>query len=244
MKKTALVTGGSGGIGEAVSILLAKNGFNVIINYKKSEEKAKAIEQNLILSGYSAFAIGANLTETIEVKRLFAIAYEKFGSIDVLVNNAGISKQQLLTDVSDEDFNSIMQINFGSMFKCCREAVPYMLKNHSGSIVNISSMWGISGASCESIYSASKSAAIGFTKSLAKELGPSGIRVNCIAPGLIDTKMNENLSKTDVEQLIYETPLNRIGSPDDVAEAVLFLASDKSSFITGQTLSVDGGFII
>ncbi len=244
MKQTAIVTGGSQGIGEAISVLLAKNDLNVIINYNKSEKNARAIEQRLLSSGYSACAVGADVTKTSDVKELFRFAYKKFGSLDILINNAGIAKQQLLTEVTDEDFNSIIQTNFGGVFKCCREAVPYMLKNHSGSIINISSMWGISGASCESVYSASKAAVIGFTKALAKELGPSGIRVNCIAPGLIDTKMNSNLSSADLEQLLDQTPLNRIGLPQDIAEAILFFAKEGSSFITGQTLSVDGGFII
>ena len=229
MNRTAIVTGGAGGIGAAVCQRLARDGINVVIAFRSSEEKAVQLAEEIRKSGGNAEAI-----KTGDVKNLFSRTCETFGSIDVLVCNAGVAAQAVLNDVSDGDYDRLMSVNMGGVFRCCREAVPYMLKNHSGSIINISSMWGICGASCETVYSASKAAVIGFTKALAKELGPSGIRVNCIAPGVIDTGMNSHLAD--------ETPLCRIGKPEEVAAAVSFLASDDSSFVTGQTLCVDGGF--
>ncbi len=243
MKKTAIITGASRGIGRETAALFAKNGYNVIINYNNSEAEAKRLEKELSEYG-GVLAFKADICDTEQVKTLFRTAFERFGSVDVLVNNAGIAAQQLLTDVTDTDYERMMSVNFGGVFKCCREAVPYMLKNHSGAVVNISSMWGICGASCESVYSASKAAVIGFTKALAKELGPSGIRVNCIAPGVIDTDMNKNLTEETLSELTEVTPLLRIGKPSDVAELALFLATDKASFITGQIISADGGFAV
>ena len=244
MDRTAIVTGGAGGIGAAVCRRLSRDGMNVVIAFRTSEEKAASVVEEIKSSGGNAVAVKADISETDDVKELFSRAYEAYGSIDVLVCNAGIAAQAVLNDVSDGDYDRLMSVNMGGVFRCCREAVPYMLKNHSGSIVNISSMWGICGASCETVYSASKAAVIGFTKALAKELGPSGIRVNCIAPGVIDTEMNSHLSEDDMKALADETPLCRIGKPEEVAGAVSFLASDDSSFITGQTISVDGGFAI
>ena len=165
-------------------------------------------------------------------------------SVDILINNAGISEQKLFTDITDDDWNNMLSVNLTGCFNCCRAASKYMINQKYGSIINVSSMWGIAGASCEVHYSASKSGIIGLTKALAKELGPSNIRVNCVAPGVINTEMNQHLNKDDLSELINSTPLCRIGDPIDVAEAIMFLASDKSSFITGQTLSVDGGFIL
>ena len=166
-----------------------------------------------------------------------------FGSADILINNAGIAQQKLFTDITDDDFTRMFDINVRGVFNCCRAALPYMIHKKHGRIINISSMWGVCGASCEVHYSASKAAVIGMTKALAKEVGPSGITVNCIAPGLIDTPMNANLSKETINELCEETPVGRIGTPEDIANAALFLASDSSSFITGQVLGVDGGFI-
>lgn len=242
MNRTAIVTGGAGGIGAAVCQRLARDGINVVIAFRSSEEKAVHLAEEIRKSGGNAEAIKADVSATDDVKNLFSRTCETFGSIDVLVCNAGVAAQAVLNDVSDGDYDRLMSVNMGGVFRCCREAVPYMLKNHSGSIINISSMWGICGASCETVYSASKAAVIGFTKALAKELGPSGIRVNCIAPGVIDTGMNSHLSEDDMRVLADETPLCRIGKPEEVAAAVSFLASDDSSFVTGQTLCVDGGF--
>lgn len=244
MNKTAVVTGASRGIGAAVASLFAQNGFNVIVNYKSSAESAARLVDRLTSSGFSALPFKADVGISSEASALVDFAVNSFGSVDVLVNNAGIAEQRLFTDTTDGDWNDMLSVNLTGCFNCCRAAAKYMISKKSGSIVNISSMWGLTGASCECSYSAAKAGMIGLTKSLAKELGPSNIRVNCVAPGVIDTDMNSHLSYEDMTQLINDTPLCRIGTPKDVAEAVFFLASDNASFITGQTLSVNGGFVI
>ncbi len=244
MKPTAIITGGSRGIGAATAHLLAARGYAVVIAYRSSEMAAKTLEKELLSQGMDALAVKADVTDVEEVTALFATAYDTYGSVDVLVNNAGIASQQLLTDVSDATYEAVVTTNLGGVFRCCREAVPFFLKQHRGSIINISSIWGMVGASCESVYAASKAGVIGFTKSLAKELGPSGIRVNCLCPGVIDTDMNAMYDKEVMASLADETPLGRIGTPAEVAEAVAFFASEASSFITGQVLGVDGGFAL
>ena len=244
MNKTVVVTGASRGIGKAISSLFAENRYNVVVNYNKSYESASALVSELKAKGYSAVAFKADISNSAESSALVDFAVSAFGKIDALVNNAGISEQKLFTDVTDSDWNNMLSVNLTGCFNCCRAASRYMILKKYGSIINISSMWGISGASCEVHYSASKAGVIGLTKALAKELGPSNIRVNCVAPGVIATEMNSHLSFEDISALKNETPLCRIGDPREVAEAVLFLASEKASFITGQTLCVDGGFII
>ena len=205
------------------------------MNYNKSKEAAERLAGQI-----GGIAFQADVSDCRAIEKMFDFA----GSLDVLVNNAGVSLYGLLTENSDEDIRRVFETNTLGAINCCRAAVPLMLKNHVGSIINISSMWGISGASCEAVYSASKAALIGLTKSLAKELGPSGIRVNCIAPGLIETDMTAALDAETVAELVGETPLGRIGTPEDVANLVCFLASNRASFITGQTISADGGFIL
>ena len=238
---TFLITGASRGIGAEIARKAHALGHNVIINYKSSREAAEALAKSL---GERALAICADVSEKCEVDEMFDIAEERFGGVDVLINNAGVSSFGVLQDISEEEWDRIFDINVKGAFLGIKAALGYMIRNHGGVIINISSMWGLVGASCEVHYSASKAALIGMTKALAKELGPSGIRVNCVAPGVIDTDMNRNLTADAMKELCEETPLGKIGSPSDVAAAVMFLASDGGSFITGQVISPNGGMVI
>lgn len=244
MNKTVIVTGGARGIGAAVSTAFARAGYNVIINYNNSEKEALVLVNALTAEGALALPFRADISVSCEADALISFAVDNFGGVDVLINNAGVAGFDLITDVSDEKYRRITSVDLDGTFYCCRAAASVMVKAHSGAIVNISSIWGISGASCEAVYSAAKAGVIGLTKALAKELGPSGIRVNCVAPGVIKTEMNSRLTEDDIAALTDETPLCRIGTPDEVAEATLFLASEKASFITGQILAVDGGFAV
>lgn len=242
--KTVLITGAGGGIGEGLAVAFSEAGYRVCLHYNKSEDSARSLKERLIAKGTDCEIFRADLTKTDEIEAMFARVKAFCGGVDVLVNNAGVSYIGLLTDTSAERIDEILSVNTRAPILCCKYGTEKMIHNKWGRIINISSMWGISGASCETVYSASKAAVVGFTKALAKELAPSGITVNCVAPGLIDTKMNKTLSNEERQALIDETPVGRIGTPDDVANAVLFFASDKSGFITGQTLVTDGGFIL
>ncbi len=240
MKKTVLITGASRGIGREAAREFYKNGYNVAINYNKSEEAAielgKELEGSLLVRG--------DVSCEDDVKLMVDKVLEHFGRIDVLVNNAGISSFNLVGDISLDEWESLFKVNVTGTFLACKYASKHMVQNHSGCIINMASIWGISGSSCESCYSASKGAVIAFTKSLAKELGPSNIRVNAIAPGFIDTDMNKAISREDAKAFADETPLGKIGTPKDVADLTLFLADEKASFITGQIIGCDGGAII
>ncbi len=242
--KTVLITGSSRGIGRATAVTFAKNGYDVAVNYKKSSEAAEKLCLDLKQYGVKAKAFQTDVADKSAVNEMINQIEADFGKITVLVNNAGIAEQALFSDITDEMWDRMFDINVKGAYNCTQAVLPHMIHNKYGRIINVSSMWGISGASCEVHYSASKAALIGFTKALAKEVGLSGITVNCVAPGVIATEMNGHLSEDIIEELKNETPLNRIGTPEDVAEAIYFLASDKASFITGQTLSVDGGFIV
>lgn len=242
MKKTVLVTGASGAIGRAIALAFAPKGYRVAVHYHTRREEALAAVEEIRGNGGWAEAFGADLTQEEQVTRLFDQAERALGKIRVLVNNAGVAWQGLLTDMSLSEWRRVLDGDLTSAFLCCRRALPGMVRERSGCIVNISSMWGQQGASCEAAYSAAKAGLIGLTKALAQEEGPSGVRVNCIAPGLIDTPMNSHLSPADLEALREETPLLRIGTPEDVAEAAVFLA--ESPFITGQVLGVNGGFVL
>lgn len=244
MAKTVIVTGGSRGIGAATCIRFAELGYNVILNYNNSREAAVMLAQSQRQLGRAVFPCRADVSDRASVEKMVDNVIREFGSIDVLVNNAGIASQELFTKVSMDDWNQMIAVNLTGVFNCTQAVLPHMIKNHSGSIINVSSVWGETGASCEVPYSTVKAGIIGMTKALAKEVGPSGIRVNCVAPGVISTKMNEHLSLEDMNSLIDETPLCRIGEADEVATSITFLASEDSSFITGHVLSVNGGFNI
>ncbi|MCL2508344.1 MAG: 3-oxoacyl-ACP reductase FabG [Oscillospiraceae bacterium] len=241
-QKCAVITGASGGIGSASAFLLAKNGFCVAAHYHTRRDRAEKLVRDLTEAGYDAFAVRADVTDAEDVRRMFAGIEEKCGGADVLVNNAGAAQQKLFTDITQGDYDRVFDVNMRGVFNCCQAAVPYMIRKKSGRIINVSSVWGVSGASCEVHYSAAKAAVIGFTKALAKELGPSNITVNCVAPGFIDTEMNAELDSEAVARIVSETPLGRAGTPMDVAEAILFFAGGGAEFLTGQVLMVDGGF--
>lgn len=237
--KVAVITGASRGIGAVIAETFAENGYTVVINYHHSKDKAEMLARKT-----GGLAVQADVSKEQDVCRLFDSVKEAYGKIDVLVNNAGICASGLVQDVTEETYDRLFDVNMKSVFLTTRAAAKDMIRRQEGVIINISSMWGLVGASCESVYSATKAAVIGFTRATAKELAPSGIRVNAICPGVIDTDMNKGYSPADLQALCDQTPLGRIGTPQDVANAALFLASEKSSFITGQTLSVDGGFIL
>lgn len=245
MNKTVLITGASRGIGAETAIYFAKQGFNVAINFEKNETAAKKVAEKVESYGRRALLLQGDVSNPDVAKRIVETAQKELGNISVLINNAGISKQALFTDVTPEEASRMYEVNVGAVFNMISAVLPQMIHEKKGSIVNISSIWGITGASCEVHYSATKAAIIGATKALAKELAPSGIRVNCVAPGVINTDMNAHLSSEDLENLKEETPLGKIGSPEDIAKAIFFLASDEfSPFTTGQILSPNGGFLI
>ena len=227
-----------------MAIRFAEKGYNVVMNYNNSVQSAIILQRSLKESGYSVIAYKANVRNRLEVDLMVKEALYRFGSIDILINNAGISNQSLITDLSEQDWNDIIGVNLTGVFNCTQAVLPHMINQKSGKIINISSMWGEVGASCEVAYSAAKAGVIGFTKALAKEVGPSGITVNCITPGLIETSMNQGLTVEDITSIVEDTPMGRIGSTDDVASAALFLTSDESQFITGQILGVNGGLVI
>ena len=244
MNKTVLITGASRGIGKATARLFAEEGYNVIINYLHSYEQAQALCAELAAKGCHALAVRADVAEWPQVNSMFEQAAHRFGAIDVLINNAGIGQQKLFTEITSEEWQRMLAVNLTGVFNCCKAVLPAMIERKHGKIINVSSIWGIVGASCEVHYSATKAGVIGLTKALAKELGPSNIQVNCVAPGVIDTEMNALLDESDKSAICEETPLMRIGTVEDVAQAIFFLASEKSDFFTGQVLSPNGGFVI
>ncbi len=247
MEKCVLVTGASRGIGRETARLFAENGYNVVINYNRSAGQALSLAKELTGKGFSALPVKADVTDPGQVEAMFRQAEKSFGAVDILVNNAGISVWGPINDLSPEEWDELFAVNVRSVFLCCKAALPGMLGKDcaiKGRIVNISSIWGIAGASCEAAYSASKAAVIGFTKALAKELGPSGITVNCVAPGVVLSDMTRTLGKEALEDLKEQTPLQALGTPRDIAETVYFLASEKANFVTGQVISPNGGFVI
>ena len=242
--KTVLITGASRGIGRACAIKFAKEGHMVLINYNKSLEKAQKLQEEIRALGGYCRIYHADVSSTAQVDNMFGEIEKDFGGVDILINNAGIAKTKLFSETTHDEWREVFSVNTDGIYNCTHRAIGYMINKKHGKIVNISSIWGICGASCEVAYSASKAAVIGFTKALAQEVGPSGICVNCVAPGVIDTDINSGLSKEDMEALSGQTPLCRTGNADEVAESVYFLASDKADFITGQVLSPNGGFVV
>ena len=244
MKKTVIITGASKGIGAATAILFAEKGYNVVINYNESYESASLLCRSLVSNGYSVITQKANVANRLETDILVKETLYKFGSIDVMICNAGVAHQGLITETDEIDFDRVIDIDLKGVFNCCKSVAPVMINQKSGRIINISSMWGQVGASCEVAYSAAKAGVIGLTKALAKELAPSGITVNAIAPGLIETSMNSNLTVDEISDFVNTVPLGRMGSPDEIASTAFFLASDSADYITGQVLGVNGGYVI
>lgn len=243
MNKTALVTGGAKGIGAAICRELANMGYNLAVNYNSSYEAAQDLKNQLSkITDVNIYR--ADVSDSAQVAEMFKSIEQDLGCVDVLVNNAGIAEQALFTDITDDMWQRMIGTNLTGAFNCCRSALPYMINQKNGVIINITSMWGQVGASMEVHYSAAKAGVIGLTKALAKEVGLSGVRVNAVSPGVVLTDMMAQFSDEDKAVLKDETPLNRLGTPEDIAHMVAFLCSDKAEFITGQIISVNGGYVI
>lgn len=242
MQEVAIVTGASKGIGREIAKELAQEGIQVIANYNKSEKEAKSLQEELAKKNIKLDIFKADVSKREEAKKLISYALEKYGKMDILINNAGISEYKLFTDETDEDWNRVINTNLYSAFIMSQEASYNMIHNKKGCIINISSIWGIVGGALEVLYSISKAGIDGMTKALAKELGPSNIRVNSIAPGMINTKMNSKFTKQEIEEIKEEIPLEKIGEPSDIAKCVKWLVKD--TYTTGQVISINGGWII
>ena len=238
-QKVVLITGASRGIGAATARRFAAGGYKVVVNYHRSKDQAEALAAEI-----GGVAIQADVADPAEVQKMVDNVLDKFCQLDILVCNAGIAQQKLFGDLTDADWRRMFAVNVDGTFHAIRAALPHFIHRKAGRIVTMSSMWGQTGGSCEVAYSASKAAVIGLTRALAKELGPSGITVNCVAPGVIATEMNANLDEEAMAALAEETPLGTIGRPEDVAEAVWYLASDGARFVTGQVLAPNGGLVI
>ena len=241
---TVMITGASRGIGRATAEIFAEQGYRLLLNYLHSEEAAHELENQLKNKGADVMLYQADVADEQQVACMVAEGEKRFGAIDVLVSNAGIAGQRLFTDITPEEWRRMMAVHVDGAFHCCRSVLPGMIRRKQGKIILVSSIWGLVGGSCEVHYSTAKAALIGMTKALAKEVGPSNIQVNCIAPGVIDTEMNGLLDAQTRTQIQEETPLGRMGTPREVAQAIAFLASPQADFITGQILSPNGGFVI
>ena len=242
MEKVAIVTGASRGIGREIAKSLAKQNIKVIANYNNSKEKAIELKKELEAEGVLIDIVKADVSKREEIKNLVQYAIGNYGKIDILINNAGISEYKLFTDETDEDWNKVINTNLYSAFAVSQEVIPNMIKNKNGCIINISSVWGMVGASMEVLYSVSKAGIDGLTKALAKELGPSNIRVNAIAPGIVDTDMCKNFTKEEIANIKEEIPLERIGKVEDISKCINWLINDN--YTTGQIISINGGWII
>ena len=241
---TAFISGASRGIGAAIAVKLAREGYDLALNYHTNTNAAQETAKTAQSLGVKTLLLQGDIADGEKVRQMFAQAHDYFGGIDVLVNNAGIAEQLMFQDITYDKWRRMFAVTVDGAYFCLQNALPYMIKQKHGRIINISSMWGEVGASCEVHYSAAKGALIALTKALAKELGPSGITVNCLTPGVITTEMNSHLSEEDLAILAEETPLNSLGSPEDIAEMVAFLASEKAKFITGQIIGINGGMVI
>lgn len=242
MNKVVIVTGASRGIGRDIATILAKKGYIVIANYNKSENKAIELQQNLEKENIKIDIFKADVSNRDEIKQLVQFAINKYKKIDCVINNAGIDQVKMFLDITDADWNNMISNNLNSVFYMCQEVLPYMIHEKNGVIINISSIWGVTGASCESHYAVSKAGVDALTKSLAKEMGPSNIRINSIAPGFIDTEMNNNLNEEEKKEIKEEIPLQKIGKVEDVSRTVEWIIEDE--YITGQVISVNGGWLI
>ncbi|MCI8284835.1 MAG: 3-oxoacyl-ACP reductase FabG [Firmicutes bacterium] len=243
MNDTVVITGGSRGIGRAAVKAFAAAGYRVAVIYKNAEKQAEELAEELKAGGTDSEIYRCDVSSYSETGLVCKKILERFGRADILVNNAGISQIKLFTDITEQDWDDMFAVNMKGTFNFCSWLIPHMISRKSGNIINISSMWGVEGASCEVHYSASKAAVIGFTKALAKELGPSGINVNCVAPGFIDTDMNKELGGEAAKMFIDEVPLQRAGSVEDIANVIVFLASKGAKYITGQVINVNGGIV-
>lgn len=244
MSAVVLVTGASRGIGREIARRFALAGNRVAAQYYRHEESMFELADELCQAGCFLYPIKADVSDALQVKNTVAQVREALGPVEVLVNNAGFAQQKLFTDISEAEWNLMFSVHVNGTFHCCQAVLPDMIHKKSGKIINVSSIWGIVGASCEVHYSAAKAAVIGLTRALAKELGPSGINVNCVAPGVIDTEMNGFLDEESRRELISQIPLCRFGSPIDIANIVLFLASDQADYLTGQVISPNGGMVV
>ena len=243
-RKVAFITGGSRGIGKQVALKFAKNGYNIVINYVSDNTDIKGLQEEFEKENVELLLVKADVTKKEEIQNLVKTAIEKFGYIDVLVNNAGITRDGLLMRMKEEDFDKVIEINLKGTFLVTKEVIPYMMKKREGSIINISSVVGLVGNAGQSNYAASKAGIIGFTKSVAKELASRNIRANCVAPGFIKTDMTDVLSEEVKENIHSQIPLKRMGTPEEVASLVYFLGSEESRYITGQVIHVDGGMVM
>ena len=244
MSQSVLITGAARGIGRACALKFAKEGWNVTACYAHAQQAAQSLEEEIRQLGTQCRCVQADVTDSAAVHRLVLLAQAEFGTPDAVVCNAGMAQQKLFADITEDDWDTMFDVNVKGMYRVIREVLPQLLDRQAGSIVTVSSIWGQTGGSCEVHYSASKAAVIGMTKALAKELGLSGIRVNCVAPGVIDTDMNRMHGEDVMQELAEETPLGRNGTPEEVADVIYWLASEQSKFVTGQVLGVNGGFYI
>lgn len=241
--KTVLITGGSRGIGAAAVRAFAQAGYAVALNYCRSRDAALRLAEELTAQGHTVLPVQADVSDPDQVRHMVDNVLDNFCQLDILICNAGTAWRGLLCDLTDQDWHRLRGTDLDGVLYCCRAVYRHMVSRKQGRILTVSSMWGRSGASCEAAYSAAKAGVIGLTQALARELGPSGITVNCVAPGVIDTEMNAGLTPEDLQALSEETPLGRLGTPEDVARALLFLASPEAGFLTGQVLGVDGGYL-